>query len=72
MRKDKTTLLGRDACDNTIQATQNILAALGASGAIHSFDEVLFKQLIAQINANGKRLTFVLVNGLHLPVEMGA
>lgn len=72
LRKDKTTLLGRDACDNTIQATQNILAALGASGAIHSFDEVLFKQLIAQINANGKRLTFVLVNGLHLPVEMGA
>lgn len=71
LKQEKKSLSGKDECDMAIKSTEKLMKYIEQSGSIHSFDGKLFKAIVKRITADGKKLTFELINGLELNMETG-
>ena len=69
LKKQKKTLLGKDECDEAIKNTEIIIKTIESTGSIHSLNRELLRKIVQRIEADNNKLTFILINGLKLPIE---
>ena len=69
MTKEKKSLMGKDACDETIKTTTALIAVIDKKGAISKFDSSVFEAIVEKIIAQRSILTFVMINGMKITVD---
>ena len=69
LTKEKKSLMGKDACDETIKTTTALIAVIDKKGAISKFDSSVFGATVEKIIAQKSMLTFVMINGMKITVD---